>query len=126
MNPNEAMTGGGDYTREPRPTLERFVASLLVAARVITAFHLGGLPLAIRATLLFGFPFLFIWLPGSPPSFNHRPDTLNRRNRAVSPSSRPSSLRTTTVSVPSPLDSGSPTSPPTGFQSRRSTDISTL
>lgn len=26
--------------------------------------RLGGLPLAIRATLLFGFPLLFIWLPG--------------------------------------------------------------
>jgi hypothetical protein len=58
------MMDGGDYAREPKPTLERMAATLLVVAWVITAFHIGGLPLAIRATLLFLFPLLFIWLPG--------------------------------------------------------------
>lgn len=58
------MMDGGDYAREPKPTPERLAATLLVVAWVITAFHIGGLPLAIRATLVFGFPLLFIWLPG--------------------------------------------------------------
>lgn len=57
------MMDGGDYLKEPRPTLERIVATLLVAAWIITAFCIGGLPLAIRATLLFLFPLTFIWLP---------------------------------------------------------------
>ena len=50
------MMDGGDYAREPKPTLERMAATLLVVAWVITAFHIGGLPLAIRATVLFLFP----------------------------------------------------------------------
>lgn len=55
---------GGDYANESKPTPERVVATLLVMVWVIAAFCIGGLPLAIRATLLFGFPLLFIWLPG--------------------------------------------------------------
>ena len=55
---------GGEYAREPRPTPERVVATLFVVAWVTAAFFIGGLPLAIRATLLFQLPLLFIWLPG--------------------------------------------------------------
>ncbi len=58
------MMDGGDYEIEPKPTPERVVATLLVVVWVIAAYHISGLPLAIRATLLFGFPLLFIWLPG--------------------------------------------------------------
>jgi hypothetical protein len=61
---DEIMMDGGDYEREPRPTPERVVATLLVFAWIIAAYHISGLPLAIRATLIFGFPLLFIWLPG--------------------------------------------------------------
>ncbi len=61
---DEIMMDGGDYEREPKPTPERVVATLLVFAWIIAAYHISGLPLAIRATLIFGFPLLFIWLPG--------------------------------------------------------------
>jgi len=62
--PNEAMMDGGELTRQPTPSPERVVATLLVAGWAATAFHIGGLTLAIRSTVLFGFPLLFIWLPG--------------------------------------------------------------
>jgi len=52
-----------NYTPAWRFTLERIVATLLVAAWVGTGFFIGGLPLAIRAVLLFMVPLSFILLP---------------------------------------------------------------
>lgn len=44
-------------------TLARVIASVLVLIWIGSAWKIGGLPLAIRATTFFLIPLSFIWIP---------------------------------------------------------------
>jgi hypothetical protein len=53
-----------DYASERRITVERVIAGLCVLAWMSVAFRMGGIPLAVRAGILFMVPLSFIWMPG--------------------------------------------------------------
>lgn len=51
------------YASSMRPNVERGIALALVILWAVSAYLIGGLPLAMRAVFLFSFPLAFIWLP---------------------------------------------------------------
>ena len=52
-----------EYLPSHKLTMERVIAATLVALWIGIAAVIGGLPLAIRATLFFFYPLAFVWLP---------------------------------------------------------------
>jgi len=57
------MMDGGEYEPWFRPTLERVVATALVALWVLIAYQEFGVVLAIRTGLFYVIVLSFIWIP---------------------------------------------------------------
>ena len=53
----------GEYARERIVTVEKMMAGFLVLAWILIGLCLGGIPLAVRATLVFMWPLALVWMP---------------------------------------------------------------
>lgn len=57
------MGDGAKYEPALKPGRGTVIAAALVAVWAVMAFFIGGLPLAVRALILFMFPLIFVWIP---------------------------------------------------------------
>lgn len=57
------MMDGGKYAPEITPTAEKTVASVIVGAWLVLAYHYRGFELAIQALRLLFIPLAMVWIP---------------------------------------------------------------
>lgn len=57
------MGDGANYEPALKPSRGTVMALVLVMIWTVMAFFIGGLPLAVRALVLFMFPLIFVWIP---------------------------------------------------------------
>lgn len=57
------MMDGGKYAPEITPTVEKFVASVIVGGWLVLAYRYRGFELAIQALRLLFVPLAMVWIP---------------------------------------------------------------